>query len=157
MEKIFKPSLLIIVAALILGACTTPPYVEPRSGNTAEMVVRMRPALGTLFYLNTYENAESCSGEQSIVSDKNKIIVSKIKVAAEKLTTLRYVEMNNRASCSIRFSFFGKTDHVYVLDTVTTTGHCNVKLWDKTDMKTPLPVSMIYRDSGENTCPYFKQ
>lgn len=156
MNKTTLSSLSVLAITLILGACTTPPYVEPQSGNTAEMVVRIQPARGTLFYLNTYDNAESCSGEKTIVSDTNRISVSKFKFATEKLTTLQYMEMLGGASCIMKFSFFGKANHVYVLDSQTTPGKCSIKLRDATDMKTLVPVPTIDRYNGDNVCPNFK-
>ncbi|MBC3920181.1 hypothetical protein H8L32_22145 [Undibacterium sp. CY18W] len=156
MNKNILTSLPVLAVTLILGACTTPPYVEPQSGNTAEMVVRIQPARGTLFYLNTYDNAESCSGEKTVVSDANRISISKFKFATEKLTTLKYTEMQERSSCTMNISFYGKAKHVYLLNTVTTTGKCSLKLWDATDMKTLVPTPIISRDNGENACPNFK-
>ncbi|MFZ6875315.1 hypothetical protein ACO0LF_24880 [Undibacterium sp. Di27W] len=157
MNKTYLPTLFVFATALILTACTTPPYVEPKGGKTAEMVVRIRPARGTLYYLNTYENAESCSGEQTIISDANRISVSKFQFATDKLTTLRYMEMRGSVSCFLSFSFYGKSEHVYALDTVTTTGLCSVRLWDASNMKTLEPVSIIDRKLGENACPNFKR
>ncbi|MBC3910443.1 MULTISPECIES: hypothetical protein [Undibacterium] len=157
MKKTFISALCALAASLMLSGCLNAPYIEPQNGQTAEMVVRISPARKTLFYLNNYENAETCSGEQGIISDANRISISKFKFAADKLTTLRYVEMQGSVSCSMKFSFFGKANHVYALDSVTTTGNCSVRLWDATDMKTLVPVAIISRDKGQNACPNFKR
>jgi hypothetical protein len=49
-----------------------------------------------------------------------------------------------------------ENQHVYVLDTATTTGKCNLRLWDTTDMKTLVITPIINWDNGANTSPNFK-
>ena len=144
---------LIAGLAGMLSACAMAPYVEPKSGKTAEMLVRIVPAHGTLFYLSTYDDAQSCSGEKQMIGDSNRINVSKFILAADKLVTLRYVETQGNANCSMRFSFMAKSDHIYVLDGATKPGRCTAKLLDGTSLQQLVPVPIANRNADDNRCP----
>ncbi|MFZ6875316.1 hypothetical protein ACO0LF_24885 [Undibacterium sp. Di27W] len=153
MRKTTLKSLLVVFAAVLTStACVTTPYVAPQNGPLADLVIRVQPIMGRKYTLDVYDNDESCSGAKTVVEDSGKGSVLATKLHAEKLVTMGYFEVQGNVSCQYNFSFYPKTDHVYLIDSMSLGNGCRIAMLDYTDKKNPTRVPVIRRTEKTLIC-----
>ncbi|MFZ6658478.1 hypothetical protein [Undibacterium sp. TJN19] len=155
-----KPGMLlslVVLSTVLTSGCVTTPYVAPQSGLLADLAIRIVPTKGTSFTLSIYDNAETCSGAKTMVDDAGKVSISATKLAANKITTFSYYEVQGNLACNVNFSFLPVAGHTYVLDTETGRNRCSYRIVDATDLKRLISVPVIQRTVSGTACAPLKK
>jgi hypothetical protein len=114
----------------------------------ADLVVRVRPVVGTQFQLVLFEDGTNCSGPKELLETSNQIALKATKVRANEVTTLSTFEIGGGASCGFTFSFTPMENRIYTLELDSSSRNCRAQIRDVTVRNTSIPVPTLVRSRG---------
>lgn len=131
-----RPTVLFLIAILLAG-CTTPHYVPPRSGDTAVLGITADIPYGTVM-LSTYENGDTCTGEQVMIENESwsRLKKTKTRIPAGVAFSFRMLLLVPGASCNVVVTFDPMVGRTYEARIGHDTRRCHIQMLDTTG---PIP------------------
>lgn len=121
-----------VLPVLLAGCVTTAPYVAPANGPTARLLLRSHNLLPGKYVIDTFDDAQRCSGPRNITEAASGKIDSATSIRADQPVSLRIqCSINGRWGHYV-VTFDAKSGHKYDVEPFSDKDFCGMVVFNAT-------------------------